>query len=598
MAEENESLSAVAKLIADLAVKMEEDRKETDERIKQSEERTAAWMRSIRNDRDLKNSERFSFSVAYDRESDEEVSERPDVRQYLKSTVLHKLEKVDPAMVISVLSLPALKVALENQAQHEAVHSQIRNLGHFFSRDIRKALVENEIRHHRNTSMTISTILKQTDKALVLMFVSLIRTKEMGTKDGFVKTIGLSIPRLKASGRDSDRDMVIRDYDRFFHGQVTKQIETAENILELAFTGATLAETMYWPKPVYGKDKDYGLLRVILKTCGKYQENFESYITMEKLKAFTSTDELFNIMRTFNDRMSAKAEQLRVDDAQIGKSTPLNDIFSEIDDIRKNPTAILTKDGPRHANLPMTPFTAPSNSGASRFQPRTYAGDRRQGQPIDSNRSRPYENFGRQARIKVELPEEEDLDDSLFDCVNPLLSPPPERRSQQSAQDDQFEYDSIWGSNEVDGDVAELNAAWQPGKPTIAGPPNKSLFDPKAKKTDPSKPCFRFFEGDCPGNCGWDHSHDAMIRLANERLTSVLKSRFIPYERLKAEVAKLENQPRTGARVASFVTPDDLGEWKDSDYKSADSGPSFSRVVSSSQPIQNNTPSAGQEPSC
>ena len=598
MAEDNESLSAVAKLIADLAVKIEEDRKETDERIRQSEERTVAWMRSMRRDRESRNSERFSFSVAHDRESDEEESEHPDLREYLRATVLHKQEKVDPAMVISVLSFPALKVALENQSQHEATHSQFRNLGHFLSKDIRKALVENEIRHHRNTSMTVSTILKQNDKALVLMFASLIRTKEMGTKDGFAKTIGLSIPRLKASGRDSDRDMVTRDYDKFFHAQVTKQIETAEKVLELAYTGATVWETRFWPKPIYGKEKDYGLLKIILKTCGKYEENFQNYITMEKLKNFTSTDELFSTMRSINDKMSAKAERLRADDAQIGKSTPLNEIFSEIDDLRKNPNAILTRDGPRHANLPMTPFTAPSNSGTSRFQPRTFGGDRRQGQSNDSNRNRSYEQFGRNSRIRIEIPEGESLDDSLFDCVNPLLSPPPEQRNQQFAQDDQFEFDSCWGPFEENDNVAELNAAWQPGKPTIAGPPNKTLYDPKAKKTDPTKPCFRHFEGECPGNCGWDHSHDAMVRLANERLTSVLKSRFIPYERLKAEVAKLENQSRTGARVASFVTPDDLGEWKDSDYKSADSGPSLSRVVTSSQPIQNNTPSAGQELSC
>ena len=590
MAEENTVLTGIARLIQDLATKIEEDRKETDERFIESEERFSAMVKALRRDREASNPSRFSFSVAQDRGSEEE-SESSENRRYIRNTtVLHKQEKVDPAMVISVLSFPALKLALENQAQHEAIYAQFRSLGHFLSKDIRKALVENEARHHRNPGMTVSSILGQRDPALVIMFASLIRTREMGTKEGFVRVIGSSVPPLRASGRDPDGEMVIQDWDKRYHANVNKHVDILEKVIELAYVGATVRETMFWPKPVYGKDKDFGLLRVILKTFGRYQENFENYLTMDKLKTYTSTDELFRAVRVINDKNAAKAEQLRVDDAQIGKCTPLNDIFSEIESHRKSQTSILTRDGPRHANLPMTPFTGATRTGATGFQPRNFGGDRRQNQPGEHNRNRSYENFGRNARLRVELPEYVDLDDSVSDCVNPLFSPPPEKRG----PDDQSEYESCWGAVGED-DTAVLSAAWQPNKPTIADMP-KSLYDPKAKKTDPTKPCFRHFDGECPGKCGWSHDEDVMSVLGKERLASVIKSRFVSKELIKAEVAKWENRPKFGARVASFSVPTDLEQYPDSDYEYTNPGPS--RIESSSQSLSPNPSGAGQEPSC
>ena len=180
------------------------------------------------------------------------------------STVIHRQERVDPGLQIKFATLPALKVAIENQAAHLAQFHQTRPLAFFVTASLLKVLVQNEHRHGRNMDMTENTILKSRDDTFITIFTAYVRVTTMGTKEGWTITILKSVPPLKANGTNPDREMITADYDRFFHANVNVHLDTLEKVLMYAFQGATVVETESWPKEDYGKGDDYGRVQDLL----------------------------------------------------------------------------------------------------------------------------------------------------------------------------------------------------------------------------------------------------------------------------------------------------------------------------------------------
>ena len=113
------------------------------------------------------------------------------------STVIHRQERVDPGMQIKFASLPALKVAIENQAAHLAQFDQTRPLAFFVTASLLKVLVQNEHRYGRNMDMTENTILKSRDDTFIAIFTAYVRVTTMGTKEaGEGKSLNLQTEKI------------------------------------------------------------------------------------------------------------------------------------------------------------------------------------------------------------------------------------------------------------------------------------------------------------------------------------------------------------------------------------------------------------------
>ena len=463
-------------------------------------------------------------------------------------------------MQISNATLPALKVAIENQAAHLAQFDQIRPLAFFVTSAILKVLVQNEHRYGRNMDLMENTILKSRDDSFITIFTAYVRITTMGTKEGFTSTVLKSVPPLKADGPNPDREMIVADYDRFFHARVNKHLNTLEKVLIYAFQGATLLETESWPPEPYGKGDDYGRVQVLSRSTGQYKSNFENHIGMEALKKMKRVDEWFTVMRAINNQLANKAAALRSDDAKIGRSVKLDTIEKEINSRREHPRTLMTRNGPRDVRLPMTPYSRPTIDGPAPF--RSIAPDparpsniqdyqrQRFGTSVmpesvltrgdDGFRGRyPDEFYGQDTRVEFE--EDYNLLEETRDCENPLVVVGLDEVRRQYTQIGE-ENEDDWNWRNFDESFGALDAMIPTGRsPTHGG--QRTLFDHNAvKPCDPTKPCFRHFEKrDCPGNCGWDHSQATMHKLMLERMNIVLDSPFVPLELLKSEIAKREH---------------------------------------------------------
>ena len=99
-----------------------------------------------------------------------ETGARFGTMQLTAATVIQQQERVDPRKKINNATFPALKVGIDNQANHLAQFSQYRPLAMFVVVGILRLLVENEHRHNRNLDMTETTILKLPDEAFIPVF--------------------------------------------------------------------------------------------------------------------------------------------------------------------------------------------------------------------------------------------------------------------------------------------------------------------------------------------------------------------------------------------------------------------------------------------
>ena len=345
----------------------------------------------------------------------------------------------------------------------------------------------------------------------------------MGTKEGFTTTVLSSVPPLKPDGNHAGRELVIADYDRFFHAPVNKHLKMLEKVLEYAFRGAKNEETKSWPKPGYGKDKDFGINRILLTSMQPYQDNFVNRLGMDEIKAYKSHEELIRELRKVNDDLANKAAKLRADESEIAPAVKLDEVVERLAQKRAAPRVEHTKDGPRDARLPMTPANRTSR----------YPG---QG----------YSKSGQSGARNSML----DTDDSLLDvtanCDNPLWSP----GSAQTFSPERETDEDGWGVYPDEEELGSLNAMLT-GRGNPSG--TQKLYDPKARIRDPTRGCWKHFENrNCPGNCGWDHSNEAMQKLARERVAIVLNSPYVALENLRRELDKKDSERARSPRNASL----------------------------------------------
>jgi len=439
------------------------------------------------------------------------------------TAMIHTQERVPEGQQIKYVSLTALKVAVENQAAHMAQFDQFRGLAFFMSATVLRLLVENEHRHGRNTEMTEASIMRRSDESLLDMFTSYVRINSMNTKKGFTTTILGAVPRLKPDG-GYERELELRDYDKYFHAPVNKHLNTLERVLEYAFRKSTRDETESWPEPGYGKGDDFGIVRILLKTLDPYQDNFVNKIGMGEIKSWKTTGEFFRAVRRINDDVANESARTRKKDSEMKPGLKLGQVADEINQKRAAPRVEHTRDGPRDARLPMTPANRTNR----------YPG---QGYP------RPDRSSGRNAML--------DAEDSYLDvtanCDNPLWSP--QSRDLLSPERETDEYG--WGIFPEEEESGYLNAM-QSGRGPHAGA--QRLYDPKATPRDPTRGCWRHFESkSCPGNCGWDHSNEAMQKLGREKMNALFNSPYMPLESILREGERRKAERAHSPRNASLT---------------------------------------------
>ena len=515
-------------------------------------------------------------------------------------TVMVKQERVPTGMEVMHATLKGLKVGIDNQAKFFAKTDQWKNLPSFFTDYVRRLLAENEHRHGRNMTLTEHGVMKLHDDAFILIFVAYVRVHYMGTRRGFTETIVNSVPKLKAEGTDPDRPMSIEDYDKRFHAVVNKQLDTLEKIMELAYLGATLAEVKEWPGAGWGKGDMYGVNRILMDCFSPYKDNFLNQIGMENLKAMKTSEEFFAALKKANNSNANRASRLRADMAEIAPMVKLGDIVTSVDDRRRRaPNVLMTRDGPRDVRLPMTPAVSARMPYPSAGQSRSTGPDlaRRTHFPADPGRYRPHTTFGRAAVMEYE----EDFTEDDLNCTNPLYYDTAEEIPKQTATFPDMDVDSwVWGDQDEDESVDALDAISPNRPPYSPGVGQKTLYDPKAKPRDSSKPCFKYWQDktSCPGNCGWDHSPAAMQQLTRDRLKQLTQSWAVPPELLKRELGSMEqnrNQPRYAQLAESAqYAPVQSNPVQSSPVQSApvQSEPGPPRVRDSSRPIPGYTESS------
>ena len=515
-------------------------------------------------------------------------------------TVMVKQERVPTEMEVMHATLKGLKVGIDNQTKFFAKTDQWKNLPAFFTDYVRRLLVENEHRHGRNAALTEHGVMKLHDDAFILIFVAYVRVHYMGTRRGFTETIVNSVPKLKAEGPNPERPMTIEDYDKRFHAVVNKQLDTLEKIMELAYLGATLAEVKEWPGAGWGKGDMYGVNRILMDCFDPYKDNFLNQIGMENLKTMKTAEEFFAALKKANNSNANRAARLRAEAAEIAPMVKLGEIVASVDDRRKrNPNVLMTRDGPRDVRLPMTPAVPARTPYPGNGFSRSSAPDlsRRSNHPAESGRYRPNTTFGRAAVMEYE----EDFFEDDLNCTNPLYDEGVEEmRKQSTAFPDIDGSGWEWGDpdeDEIPDALDVINATRPPFSPGV----QRSLYDPKAKPRDSSKPCFKYWldKSSCPGNCGWDHGPAAMQQLTRDRLKQFTNSWAVPPELLRRELSLMEQSksvPRNAALSGTGDSGPDSGN-PGSRFPSSGSSPVRSepgppRVRDSSQPIPGFTESS------
>ena len=466
----------------------------------------------------------------------------PRRTQLAVGTVIHTQEKVLPSQQVNFLTLPALRVAKDNQNHHAAMFDQHKNLAFFVASSQLRLLVANEHRLNRNMDMTDSTILSQPDEAFINMFCAYVRVMTMGTKKGFTATILSAVPPLRAVGDTgaNRRTLEVPDYDVLFHAPVARHVDQLEKAFEHAYRGATLQETKSWPLENYGKHDEYGQIQVLCKTLGPYRDNFQHRIGYDKMKQMNRR-QWFSAIRMHNDELANIAMLHRSNSSEIAPLEKLDDIAREVEGKRSAPRVLMTKDGPRDVRLPNTPF--PRQSGG-------YGGPADGGQQRYPFRDSTRPQVSTHARsAELELVNESWGADDTLDCDNPFCEDGMMDLRRYGIEPDPDEEESRWRAFDQD-QAAGLNAMNQPNRMPTAGRP-KPLFDPKAKK-EPPGPCFRHFQHkDCPGNCNFSHDQDHMQALMKQRVQQVLDSPYTPPEYVIQE-AQARRQRQGGSGSASL----------------------------------------------
>jgi hypothetical protein len=302
------------------------------------------------------------------------------------------------------------------------------------------------------------------------------------------------------------------------------------------------------------------MVRIFHTTLGSYVKNFENCIGLETLKKIQTVPDWIAEMRRINNQLANKAETLRSDESLLAPRPKLDDIVTRVNS-RRQPKSIMTSDGPRDSRLPSTPAYSSKPNFTDRVQSRSTApGFVRRDQ--SSSAGGGYRPFVRNSVIDHDY----NLLDDTFDCPNPLLDSRGDIRKLPLSpieQDEDGERD--WDQEESAGQLDVMGQQSKFQFPTGS----KTLFESKGRPTDPTRPCYKFFQDRCSDGdkCGWSHKLEDMRKLAQEKVDELFNSKFVVPEVIQSKLnqRRSNSTPNRNASVTRQYGTQELSEPSESD---------------------------------
>ena len=446
-------------------------------------------------------------------------------------TVLQVQKNVPAHYLIDVVSIPKLIEAKQNQQVFISENGQQKTLVFFYTTDALKLMIKSEetlstpLAHFLN----LATIYTMTDEDIEYIIARLVRDRYTMTRNGLVKTLMGMVPQLKAYNTSWLFSIV--GYDKQLHSRVVEWIKKMHQGWELLIQGVTDREKQSWIKERYGSVQNPGMLRVLLDGLGEYGDNFVRLLDEEKIKKMDSVTEFLDALEAIDEKMCARALQLRREDGPNEEFTPLKDLRQQMVRTPAPVAKFINSNSDKFGGSNSDKFGGQSEPRIFRPQEKSpqFGRPNYPSMPSYGSNNHGLAPNSRGYQPRQSALEEVDLDMSYASepgsaPVMPFAVPGDE----DDDDDAEFRFDADLAAM-----MGRANTAMSSG--------GKALFDHKAKSPgDPAKPCFAYYRGKCDGKCG-GYSHDdvMMEKLAFKQLEDIYVSRFGGRERTQRNLEKI-----------------------------------------------------------
>ena len=255
---------------------------------------------------------RASYTVRPSTGEESEDNEEPLVRT---AQILHIQKPVPEALIISTISLPAMRKLQENQKIFKHQTNQQSPLTDFLTSHLLRLFVDEEKRKGSlgGRLLTYYNIYDISDREVINIMSSYIRSRYAMTRNGFTKVLFHSVRILKS--RTEGWTFGISQYHMELHSEVTRIIYEITISLDHLYKDATEAEKRFWPAMNLGHKEEYGVFRILLGVLGPFAKSFEWVIGTALLKSMKSAKEFLLQLSSVNDRYADQAIELESQNA-------------------------------------------------------------------------------------------------------------------------------------------------------------------------------------------------------------------------------------------------------------------------------------------
>ena len=253
-------------------------------------------------------------------------------QELMENTVIRVQKEVPEDLKVRVLSYKSVIFAEKNMlAWQSANQDPTKKIQDFLTPSVQLELVQNEQRLQRPMCefLTLATLQDAQPATIIDMIARKLRPL---TTENYYDTVAETVPLPLSKTRDWT--FGFEGYDLELHASVSKVAEQARSLHHLITLNALDEDTQLWPKTCWGTKDRPGLIRVYLKTLGKYEVHFLERITEPALKAMESVTELFEAIIRVNHELCTMARTLTAKKAQFHKAPNLEEAFSAAKDRR------------------------------------------------------------------------------------------------------------------------------------------------------------------------------------------------------------------------------------------------------------------------
>ena len=248
-------------------------------------------------------------------------------QDFMDNAVLRVQKEVPEELKIRTLSYRSVLVAEKNMlAWQSSAQDPTKKIQDFLSPNVQLQLVQNEQRLQRPFSeyLNLATLHDAKPETVIDMIARKLRPL---TVEQYYKAVGETVTEPVPVSRDWT--FGFEGYDVELHASVSKCVEEAKALHSLMHENALEEETQHWPKLCWGTKDRAGLIRVYLKTLGRFEVHFLERITEPALKAMESVSELLSAITRVNHELSTMARNLTAKKSQFHKAPNLEETFQD-----------------------------------------------------------------------------------------------------------------------------------------------------------------------------------------------------------------------------------------------------------------------------